>query len=92
MATKYSINTYNDGEWNGVALFADTIDLRVIIDTACAIYEGSNDYADVAVIDMETGEILWNGVDAEEYDEPDDGDWDREMGFDPYEGCYSFDC
>jgi hypothetical protein len=90
MATKYSINTYNDGEWNGVALFADTIDLRVIIDTACAIYESSNDYADVAVMDMDTGEILWNGVDAEEYDEPDD--WDREMGFDPYEGCYSYDC
>jgi hypothetical protein len=27
----------------------------------------------------------------EDYDdEPDD--WDREMGFDPYEGCYTYDC
>ena len=22
----------------------------------------------------------------------DDGDFDLEMGFDPYEGCYSYDC
>lgn len=90
MATKYSINAYNDGEWFGIALFADTIDTRIIIDTACAIYENSNDYADVAVMDMDTGEILWNGVDAEEYDEPDN--WDSETGFDPYMGCYTDDC
>ena len=94
MATKYSINTYNDGEWTGVALFADTIDTRIIIDTACAIYENSNDYADVAVIDMDTGEVLWNGVDAEEYDDPDFEDWgfNEDDGFDPYMGCYTDDC
>lgn len=22
----------------------------------------------------------------------DEPDWDREMGFDPYEGCYNWDC
>lgn len=28
--------------------------------------------------------------DEEDWDEP--SDWDLEMGFNPYEGCYDFDC
>ena len=91
MATKYSINTYNDGEWTGVALFADTIDARIIIDTAVSIY-ATDDYADVAVIDMDTGEVLWNGVDAEEYDDDPDWGFNEDEGFDPYMGCYTDDC
>ena len=92
MANKYTISTYNNGEVKTVAVFANTINLRVIIDTACAIYEDSNDYADVLVMDVDTGEILWNGVDAEEYDDPGDWDFNEDMGYDPYMGCYTDDC
>lgn len=37
----------------------------------------------------------WNktfGDSEEEEPEEDYDDWDVEIGFDPYEGCYSFDC
>ena len=32
--------------------------------------------------------------DDEDYEDPDleESDWDREMGFDPYEGLYTYDC
>ena len=30
-----------------------------------------------------------DAVEARDAEEP---DWDREMGFDPYEGCYDWDC
>ena len=37
------------------------------------------------------------GVDPEEFEEDEEEDWDDEpsdleMGFDPYEGCYTWDC
>lgn len=32
----------------------------------------------------------WPETDAEEWDEP--ADIDDDMGFDPYEGCYTWDC
>lgn len=34
------------------------------------------------------GEGAWICSDEDDWDEPSD----LEMGFDPYEGCYSFDC
>lgn len=41
-------------------------------------------------------EYLWNEEDEEDYeDEDEDYDCDRddlEMGFDPFEGCYTYDC
>lgn len=47
-------------------------------------YMGANDLADIAA-------DMVDQCDAD-YAEEDDGDWDREMGFDPYEGCYNWDC
>ena len=88
--TKYAIMTYNDGEWTGQALFSDALDFGGIEAYAMALYMGT-DFADVAIVDNETGEVLWNGVDAEDYDhEP--GDIDDDCGFDPYMGCFSDDC
>ena len=42
-------------------------------------YIGANDAQDIA-------------EEAVYYAREEDGDWDREMGFDPYEGCYTWDC
>ena len=46
----------------------------------------------VYVIDSKTGELIAECVPEKSSD--DDGDWDfnEDMGFDPYMGCYSDDC
>lgn len=46
---------------------------------------GGEDAWEIAEMAMEDFEI-----DSEA--DLDDGDWDREMGFDPYEGCWTGDC
>lgn len=92
MATKYSINVLDSEtqNWIGIALFSDIVETPAIIDVCRCIWDCTTGADDLALIDLDTGEILWNAADAQEYDEPDD--WDSEMGFDPYEGCYSYDC
>lgn len=47
-------------------------------------YMGANDLADIAA-------DMVDQYDADYADE-EEPDWDREMGFDPYEGCYTWDC
>lgn len=42
------------------------------------------------LVDGETGEVLESSDDWDDYDE--DYEPDLEMGFDPYEGCYTYDC
>ena len=44
----------------------------------------------IYILNSLTGEIIAE-LSAEQEDDF-DGDWDREMGFDPYEGCYTWDC
>ena len=46
------------------------------------------------IYDAETGEVVATFDSEPEEVESDweDGDWDKEMGFDPYEGCYTWDC
>ena len=43
------------------------------------------------LVDGETGEILESSDDWDDYDEDYEPDYD-ECGFDPYEGCYTYDC
>lgn len=43
-----------------------------------------------SLVDGETGEVIEHSDDWDDYDE--DYEPDLEMGFDSYEGCYSFDC
>lgn len=38
----------------------------------------------------ETGEVIADTGDEEDYEEP--TDIDDDCGFDPYEGCYTYDC
>lgn len=52
------------------------------------------DCDNVVIIDEQTGEILWDKLD-ELYKNIDieESEWiDDDCGFDPYLGCYDFDC
>ena len=63
-------------------LAEDDFPVKEIVTRLISIYgiggEEAWDIAEMAVEDTE--------ADREE------ADWDREMGFDPYEGCYTWDC
>lgn len=50
--------------------------------------------AKIYIIDSDTGEILAECKPDDFDEESYDGDWDynEDMGFDPYMGCYSDDC
>lgn len=91
--TKFSFDILDaeTHEWESVALFSDIIPNEVLIDMAWALWNDVDGAADLAIMNMETGEIVWNAADAQEYDyEP--ADIDDDCGFDPYMGCYSDDC
>lgn len=97
MATKYSVRICFEGkDSESVALLADTIPHDCIIDFVDSLWanainwqNGETNLRWVDCIDMDTGEVVYDRTDWDD-DEPDD--WDREMGFDPYEGCYTYDC
>lgn len=89
--TKYSIDIYKNHDWTSIALCSDIVPLNAMVSMALAL--GSDPAVgadDVAIYDMDTGEILWGLSSAEDYNYPDD--WDDEVGFNPYEGCYDYDC
>ena len=59
------------------------------------------DCEDAVITDMDTGEILWQCCDDDGWNrwetESSGDDWDideadLEMGYNPYEGCYDYDC
>lgn len=63
--------------------------------SAYSIYHKTSELAEMLgeiahLVDGETGEILESSDDWDDYDE--DYEPDLEMGFDPYEGCYTYDC
>lgn len=43
------------------------------------------------LVDGETGEVIESSDDWDDYDEDYEPDYD-ECGFDPYAGCYTYDC
>lgn len=43
------------------------------------------------LVDGETGEVIKSSDDWDDYDKDYEPDTD-ECGFDPYEGCYTYDC
>lgn len=92
MATKYSFDVLDaeTHDWTSIALFADIVPEGVLVDAALAIWNDIEGAADFAIVDMDTGEILWNAADAQEY-ECEEPDYD-ECGFNPYMGCYDYDC
>lgn len=64
---------------------------------ACYVcYEAAKSIAEMTgrvahIVSGETGEILESSDDWDDYDRDYEPDYD-ECGFDPYEGCYTFDC
>jgi len=94
MATKYSCDIHTEDGWESIALFSDKVSLDAMQAFAWEQFERGNSLSapcdSIVITDMDTGEILWDSNDAVDYG-PDDDDYD-EMGFDPYEGCYTYDC
>lgn len=79
--TKYSVSVLHDGEWNGVALFADTVNFHAIVAFCYEQFECGNSLTtpgkDMIIVDLNTGEVLWSWQSAQdgEYD-PYDVEWD----------------
>jgi hypothetical protein len=92
MATKYSMEVLDaeNREWTPVALFSDIIPVDTLAEMGRTMWDCVYGAEDVSIIDMDTGEVVWCHTD----DTTDDSDWNynEDMGFDPYMGCYSDDC
>lgn len=87
--TKYSVSVFVDNSWEGIALFADSVAFDAMIDFCVRQYENTASADNIAITDLETGEVLWDYAHDFEPEWPDDVD---ETGFNPYEGCYDYDC
>ena len=66
------------------------------IDYAYEVYRKTCELADLLglvahLVDGETGEVLESSDDEDDYDRDYEPDAD-EVGFDPYEGAYTYDC
>lgn len=64
------------------------------IKSAELIISGESEIARITIWDAKTGEILAECYPDTDEDEDDYSDWDynEDMGFDPYMGCYTDDC
>lgn len=101
--TKYSVDLYRNGDWESIALFANTCTLDAMTQFCIHQFELGNSLEtpaeNIAIIDMDTGEVMWDWI-GDSHDDLDDfdyGDWDvaapdDDCGFNPYEGCYDYDC
>lgn len=65
---------------------------NVMEDLARSLIENDDDVEEVDIVDEETGELFhyYDRECFEGVDEP--ADIDDDMGYDPYEGCYTGDC
>ena len=91
MATKYSAKYLKNGEWENFALFSDKVPLDCISELCDSVFVNVLiDTEKVEVIDLDNGIVVYSVEDADDnYDYEDDVD---ETGFNPYEGCYDYDC
>lgn len=110
MTNKYSVDVFFIDEWRTIAMFDSDCDLDNVIAFANAQFNLGNSLTtpaeNIAVIDLTTGEILWDWI-----DDQDEVDWqallesgahivngepmypiDIECGFNPYMGGYDYDC
>lgn len=92
--TKYSVDVFVNGNWETIGLFSDNVSLSAMTAFAMEQFQNGNSVdcpaEDIAVIDMDTGEVLWDWDEDcwETVDIPDDVD---ESNYDPYMGCDFYD-
>ena len=93
--TKYSCNIHTTEGWESIALFSDKVSFEAMGAFIAAEFDCGNSLSApcdaIAVIDMDTGEVVLEAEvgDAEDY-EP--ADIDDDCGFDPYLGYFTDDC
>jgi hypothetical protein len=76
------------------------INYRIIQDRAYELAEEDFTIKEIAIRLISIygigGDEAWDlsemAVEDTEASREEEPDWDREMGFDPYEGCYTYDC
>ena len=91
MATKYSMKVQDTDtrNWTPVALFSDLIPLDILADMGHIMWSEIDGVDDIAIVDMDTNEVVWCYSNDAQPDEP---AWiDDDCGFDPYLGCYTDD-
>ena len=92
MATRYSMNVLDaeTNEWEGIALFSDLFTTEALKAVGRSTWEEIEGAANLAIVDMDTGEAVFDAVD----DAALDLDWgyNEDCGYDPYMGCYTDDC
>lgn len=90
--TKYSMEILNaaTNSWTPVALFSDFIPVPVLADLGRTLWNNIDEADNVAILEVDTGVVVWDHNDDTWQDEP--AYLYDECGFDPYEGCYTFDC
>lgn len=85
------ISIWKNEAWEVVARIDDCVPMYAIEDMGRAIAcEPIIGAENVAIIDGLTGEVLWDAESEEADNEP--WDIDDDCGFDPYEGCFTYDC
>ena len=92
---KYSINLMDaeTDEWSTVALLCESIPIGVVADMCIALWNDVEGAGDVAIVDEDTGEVVWSYAVEREREELDEfNDCDFDCGFDPYLGCFTDDC
>lgn len=91
MATKYCCRIEKNNETESVALFSDIIPTSAMYAFADACVDDETIF-NAKIINLDTGEVLYDVQDEKE--NPIDvleGCFD-EIGYNPYIGCYDFDC
>ena len=93
MATKYSMEICDaeTSEYTPVALFADFVPVDVLHDLCVTLFEDTEGASTVVVIDIDTGEVVAEVAEANDYPDPYWDNYDNDCGFDPYMGCYTDD-
>jgi len=94
MSTKFSATVCLDrntpDNWIGVALFSSDTPVHAMFNF-CNAFANHSAVVGIRVVDMDTGEIIFDWWDEDNAD-PEPSDDDLEMGFNPYLGGYDFDC
>ena len=90
MATTFCVDVQRqDKTWETIALFSDEALASSMIEFAKTQFEcAETPYLNITIEHLKTGDVVWEYFEGFEFDEP----ADLEMGFNPYEGCYDFDC